>query len=79
MYIHGIFCNNKLILRCYCYIKEYLYRDPVWTNDEGICCRNVNNELHFFENNDFGKCLKIHNELKKKALNFEPINIAFFK
>lgn len=27
--------------------------DPKWTNDEKICCRNVNNELHFFEENEF--------------------------
>ncbi|XP_061185525.1 eukaryotic translation initiation factor 2A-like [Saccostrea echinata] len=27
--------------------------DPKWTDDEGICCRNVNNELHFFEGNEF--------------------------
>ncbi|XP_076100063.1 eukaryotic translation initiation factor 2A-like [Mytilus galloprovincialis] len=33
--------------------KKQANWDPVWTNDEGICCRNVNNELHFFENNDF--------------------------
>lgn len=27
--------------------------DPKWTDDEGVCCRNVNNELHFFEGNEF--------------------------
>ncbi|KAI1893842.1 hypothetical protein AGOR_G00127830 [Albula goreensis] len=26
---------------------------PNWSDDEGIAVRNVNNELHFFENNDF--------------------------
>uniref|UniRef100_A0ACB8FB91 Eukaryotic translation initiation factor 2A n=2 Tax=Sphaerodactylus townsendi TaxID=933632 RepID=A0ACB8FB91_9SAUR len=26
---------------------------PCWSDDESICARNVNNELHFFENNDF--------------------------
>ena len=31
-----------------------IYRAPVWSNDEAICCRNVNNELHFYENNNFG-------------------------
>jgi hypothetical protein len=37
----------------------FFYRDPVWTDDEGICCRNVNNELHFFEDNNFGQLLFI--------------------
>jgi translation initiation factor 2A len=27
--------------------------EPEWSADEGICVRNVNNELHFFENNNF--------------------------
>ncbi|XP_067103036.1 eukaryotic translation initiation factor 2A [Osmerus mordax] len=27
---------------------------PSWTDDEKIAVRSVNNELHFFENNDFG-------------------------
>ncbi|XP_054839473.1 eukaryotic translation initiation factor 2A [Eublepharis macularius] len=26
---------------------------PCWSDDESICARSVNNELHFFENNDF--------------------------
>ncbi|XP_051482323.1 eukaryotic translation initiation factor 2A isoform X2 [Apus apus] len=26
---------------------------PCWADDESICARNVNNEVHFFENNDF--------------------------
>nr|XP_060623707.1 eukaryotic translation initiation factor 2A isoform X1 [Anolis sagrei ordinatus] len=26
---------------------------PCWSDDESICARGVNNELHFFENNDF--------------------------
>ena len=38
---------------------DIFFRDPVWTDDEGICCRNVNNELHFFEDNNFGKLLLI--------------------
>ncbi|XP_048747490.2 eukaryotic translation initiation factor 2A-like isoform X2 [Ostrea edulis] len=33
--------------------KKQLNWDPKWTNDEAICCRNVNNELHFFEANAF--------------------------
>ncbi|BFZ00515.1 hypothetical protein BsWGS_03554 [Bradybaena similaris] len=27
--------------------------EPEWSSDEVICVRNVNNELHFFENNEF--------------------------
>lgn len=30
-------------------------RCPSWSEDEKICVRIVNNELHFYENNDFGK------------------------
>ncbi|XP_070537815.1 eukaryotic translation initiation factor 2A-like [Ptychodera flava] len=26
---------------------------PKWSSDESICSRNVNNEIHFFENNNF--------------------------
>ncbi|KAF6118431.1 eukaryotic translation initiation factor 2A [Phyllostomus discolor] len=26
---------------------------PSWSEDETICARNVNNEVHFFENNNF--------------------------
>ncbi|XP_068960849.1 eukaryotic translation initiation factor 2A [Petaurus breviceps papuanus] len=26
---------------------------PSWADDESICARNVNNEVHFFENNNF--------------------------
>ncbi|NP_001120561.2 eukaryotic translation initiation factor 2A [Xenopus tropicalis] len=26
---------------------------PCWSDDESICARNVNNEVHFFENNNF--------------------------
>ncbi|XP_028587121.1 eukaryotic translation initiation factor 2A [Podarcis muralis] len=26
---------------------------PCWSDDESICARSVNNELHFFENNNF--------------------------
>ncbi|XP_067668928.1 eukaryotic translation initiation factor 2A-like [Haliotis asinina] len=33
--------------------KKQINWCPQWSQDEGICCRNVNNELHFFENNDF--------------------------
>lgn len=30
-------------------------RCPSWSEDESICVRSVNNELHFYENNDFSK------------------------
>lgn len=33
-------------------------RCPSWSEDEKICVRSVNNELHFYENNDFSK--KLH-------------------
>ncbi len=32
----------------------YFLRCPSWADDESIAVRNVNNELHFFENNNFG-------------------------
>ena len=34
----------------------YIYpREPEWTCDEKICARTVNNELQFYENNDFSE------------------------
>uniref|UniRef100_A0A3P9QEI9 Eukaryotic translation initiation factor 2A n=1 Tax=Poecilia reticulata TaxID=8081 RepID=A0A3P9QEI9_POERE len=34
---------------------------PKWTEDEKVCVRSVNNELHFFENNDFNSIAnKLH-------------------
>lgn len=34
---------------------------PQWTADEAICARNVNNEVHFFENNGFDTIVhKLH-------------------
>ena len=30
-------------------------RCPSWSDDEKISVRSVNNELHFYENNDFSK------------------------
>uniref|UniRef100_A0A3B3WMX4 Eukaryotic translation initiation factor 2A n=1 Tax=Poecilia mexicana TaxID=48701 RepID=A0A3B3WMX4_9TELE len=34
---------------------------PRWTEDEKVCVRSVNNELHFFENNDFNSIAnKLH-------------------
>ena len=44
------FSHNEALLVIVC-------RCPQWTDDEQICCRNVNNELHFFENSNFGKVL----------------------
>lgn len=31
------------------------HRCPSWSDDEQLCVRSVNNELHFYENNDFSK------------------------
>ncbi|KAM4566909.1 eukaryotic translation initiation factor 2A [Odontesthes bonariensis] len=34
---------------------------PSWSDDEKICARSVNNELHFYENNDFNSIAnKLH-------------------
>lgn len=32
-----------------------LHRCPSWSDDEQLCVRSVNNELHFYENNDYSK------------------------
>uniref|UniRef100_A0A8C5MBA1 Eukaryotic translation initiation factor 2A n=1 Tax=Leptobrachium leishanense TaxID=445787 RepID=A0A8C5MBA1_9ANUR len=39
-------------------VKSFIQKNmqnwcPQWTEDEKICARNVNNEVHFFENNSF--------------------------
>ncbi|XP_023559854.1 eukaryotic translation initiation factor 2A [Octodon degus] len=39
---------------------------PSWSEDEIICARNVNNEVHFFENNDFNT---IANKLHLQKIN----------
>lgn len=39
----------------YIYILLFKCRCPCWADDESICARNVNNEVHFFENNNFSK------------------------
>ncbi|XP_045151022.1 eukaryotic translation initiation factor 2A isoform X2 [Echinops telfairi] len=39
---------------------------PSWSEDEVICARNVNNEVHFFENNDFNT---IANKLHLQKIN----------
>ncbi|MEE6501007.1 hypothetical protein FKM82_004028 [Ascaphus truei] len=42
---------------------------PCWAEDESICARNVNNEVHFFENNNFDT---ISNKLHlQKVSDFE--------
>lgn len=46
--------------------KKITYWAPQWTNDEFICCRNVNNELHFFENSNFDE-IKTKLHLQKVA------------
>ncbi|XP_040830718.1 eukaryotic translation initiation factor 2A isoform X2 [Ochotona curzoniae] len=39
---------------------------PSWSEDENICARNVNNEVHFFENNNFNT---IANKLHLQKIN----------
>uniref|UniRef100_A0A663E1I2 Eukaryotic translation initiation factor 2A n=1 Tax=Aquila chrysaetos chrysaetos TaxID=223781 RepID=A0A663E1I2_AQUCH len=39
---------------------------PCWADDESICARNVNNEVHFFENNNFAT---IANKLHLQKVN----------
>lgn len=39
---------------------------PSWSEDETLCARNVNNEVHFFENNNFNT---IANKLHLKKIN----------
>ncbi|KAM3835520.1 eukaryotic translation initiation factor 2A isoform 4-T4 [Vipera latastei] len=39
---------------------------PCWSDDESLCARSVNNELHFFENNDFST---IANKLHLQKIN----------
>ena len=52
------FCTIKLCSNQH--LTIFHFRDPKWTDDEGICCRNVNNELHFFEGNEFGMYYIVH-------------------
>lgn len=60
--------------------KKQTNWDPVWTDDEGICCRNVNNELHFFEDNNFDSIkTKLHMQKIASfalAVSGPPYNIA---
>lgn len=36
-------------------VSLMIYRCPSWSEDEKLCVRSVNNELQFYENNDFSK------------------------
>lgn len=36
-------------------VRVCVDRCPNWSDDEQLCVRSVNNELHFYENNDFGE------------------------
>lgn len=46
-----------------------IFRNPQWSDDEKICARNVNNEVHFFEDANFGK---------KWLFNFQHQYIFFY-
>ncbi|XP_052785014.1 eukaryotic translation initiation factor 2A-like isoform X2 [Mya arenaria] len=46
--------------------KKVTYWSPSFSDDEKICCRNVNNELHFFENGNFDE-IKTKLHLQKVA------------
>ena len=35
-------------------LLDIFRRCPQWSKDEGICARNVNNEVQFYEGNNFG-------------------------
>ncbi|OWF54601.1 Eukaryotic translation initiation factor 2A [Mizuhopecten yessoensis] len=58
--LHLYDITTGVMLRSFIQKKQKNW-DPNWTKDEGVCCRNVNNELHFFENNKF-------DEIKVKLL-----------
>ncbi|XP_072329950.1 eukaryotic translation initiation factor 2A isoform X1 [Scyliorhinus torazame] len=47
---------------------------PCWSDDENICARNVNNEVQFFEGNEFGKITnKLHlQKVSDFALSLGP-------
>ncbi|XP_045200143.2 eukaryotic translation initiation factor 2A-like [Mercenaria mercenaria] len=46
--------------------KKFSYWAPQFSADEKICCRNVNNELHFFEDRNFDE-IKTKLHLQKVA------------
>lgn len=39
------------------FMSVVVSRCPKWSEDEKVCVRSVNNELHFYENNDFSEKL----------------------
>lgn len=60
-------------------------RCPSWSDDEQLCVRSVNNELHFYENNDFSKneppCsgyanIVLHATLVKGLLLSNPVSVS---
>lgn len=51
-----------------------VFRCPSWADDESIAVRCVNNELHFFENNNFGKALFcLHVATQQQCHVFKPV------
>lgn len=36
-------------------LRVGVHRCPSWSDGEQLCVRSVNNELHFYENDDFSK------------------------
>lgn len=58
--INYIFYMKKLIFVRYFFVKSvyvHSFRLMEWSDDESIAARLANNEVHFFENNNFGKSL----------------------
>jgi len=47
----------KVYFKCLAAVK---FRCPQWSKDEKICARNVNNEIIFYEDNNFGEFLWTH-------------------
>ena len=47
-------CGDQLIMTCF----KLPNREPQWTDDELLCARSVNNEVHFYENRDFSECVQ---------------------
>ena len=57
----------------------YCYRCPQWTSDEKLAARNVNNEVQFYENNNFGqyKLCPVYTGTPPRAL-FVNLELTFF-
>lgn len=45
---------------------------PQWTDDDELCARNVNNEVHFFEKNNFDKISKKMFVQKVQSFSLSP-------